>query len=169
MSDAATAPNPVRSTLEHRERLAALAQETEPTVFTMRAQLPTQGRTDTPLAATEQFTVVLKTYASGGENTLHAHPHEDHTFVVMQGGARFHGKDGVIDTLKKNQGILIPAEALYWFEAVSEEQLVMLRVGTRLSGADDGQARVSSSGKDVDPFTPENKQVDLVLSDEYFE
>ena len=169
MSDAATAPNPVRSTLEHRERLAALAQETEPTVFTMRAQLPTQGRTDTPLAATEQFTVVLKTYASGGENTLHAHPHEDHTFVVMQGAARFHGKDGVIDTLKKNQGILIPAEALYWFEAVSEEQLVMLRVGTRLSGADDGQARVSSSGKDMDPFTAENKQVDLVLSDEYFE
>ncbi len=169
MSDAATAPNPVRSALEHRERLAALAQETEPTVFTMRAQLPTQGRTDTPLAATEQFTVVLKTYASGGENTLHAHPHEDHTFVVMQGAARFHGKDGVIETLKKNQGILIPAEALYWFEAVSDEQLVMLRVGTRLSGTDDGQARVSSSGKDMDPFTAENKQVDLVLSDEYFE
>ena len=169
MSDLGTATNPVRSTREHRERLAALAQETEPTVFTMRAQLPTQGRTDIPLAATEQFTVVLKTYASGGENTLHAHPNEDHTFVVMQGAARFHGKDGVIDTLGKNQGILIPAGALYWFEAVSEEQLVMLRVGTRLSGAADGQARVKSEGTDMDPFTAENKLVDLVLSDSYFE
>jgi mannose-6-phosphate isomerase-like protein (cupin superfamily) len=169
MSDLATAPKPVRSTLEHRERLAALAQETEPTVFALRAQLPIQGRTDIPLAATEQFTVVLKTYASGGENTLHAHPNEDHSFIVMQGTARFHGKDGVIDTLDKNQGILIPAEVLYWFEAVSEEQLVMLRVGTRLSGAADGQARVNSGGTDIDPFTTENKQVDLVLSDSYFE
>jgi len=58
---------------------------------------------------------------------------------------------------------------LYWFEAVSEEQLVMLRVGTRLSGAADGQARVNSGGTDIDPFATENKQVDLVLSDSYFE
>ena len=169
MSDTATAPQPVRSTLEHRERLAALAQETEPSVFSLRAQLPAQGRTDTPLAATEQFTVVLKTYASGGENTLHAHPNEDHTFIVMQGAARFHGKNGVIDTLNKNQGILIPAKSLYWFEAVSEEPLVMLRVGTRLSGGDDLHARTNSDDSHMDPFTAENKQVDLVLSDTYFE
>lgn len=169
MSEAATAPTPVRNTQEHRERLAELARETEPTVFTMRAQLPTQGRTDTPLAATEQFSVVLKTYASGGENELHAHPFEDHSFVVMQGAARFHGKDGVIDTLQRNQGILIPANALYWFEAVGDEQLVMLRVGTRLPGGADGQARVNRDGTDMDPFTAENKQVELVLSDQYFE
>jgi len=47
--------------------------------------------------------------------------------------------------------------------------LVMLRVGTRLSGAADGQARVNSGGTDIDPFATENKQVDLVLSDSYFE
>ncbi|MDA0262322.1 MAG: cupin domain-containing protein [Proteobacteria bacterium] len=168
MSDAATIPSPVRSTQEHRERLAELARETEPTVFNLRAQLPIQGRTDTLLAATEQFTVVLKTYASGGENTLHAHPNEDHTFVVMQGAVRFHGKDGEIDTLRTNQGILIPAGALYWFEAISQEQLVMLRVGTRFGDAPDGQARVNLKGAAMDPFTTENKQVDVILSDEYF-
>ena len=169
MSDAATLPGPVRNTQEHRERLAELARESEPTVFALRAQLPTQGRTDTPLAATEQFSVVLKTYAAGGENTLHAHPFEDHTFIVMQGAARFYGKDGVIDTLSKNQGIMIPANALYWFEAVSGEQLVMLRVGARKPGAEDGLARVNSDGADMDPFTKENKQVEVILSDQYFE
>ena len=87
----------------------------------------------------------------------------------MQGAARFYGKDGVIDTLSKNQGIMIPANALYWFEAVSGEQLVMLRVGARKPGAEDGLARVNSDGADMDPFTKENKQVEVILSDQYFE
>jgi quercetin dioxygenase-like cupin family protein len=36
--------------------------------------------------------VVLKTYAADGENGLHAHPSEDHTFVVLQGEAPFMGR-----------------------------------------------------------------------------
>ena len=57
----------------------------------MEAQLPQQGRTDTALAASEKMWVVLKTYAAHGENGLHAHPNEDHTFVVLQGEATFYG------------------------------------------------------------------------------
>lgn len=56
-----------------------------PTFFKLEAQLPTQGRTNIPLASSQTMWVVLKTYASGGENELHAHPHEDHTFVILQG------------------------------------------------------------------------------------
>jgi hypothetical protein len=31
----------------------------------------------------------VKTYAADGENRLHAHPNEGHTFVVRQGEATF--------------------------------------------------------------------------------
>src|SRR5215212_3622738 len=53
--------------------------EGKPAFFRLEAQLPAQGRTDTPLAASDKMWVVLKTYAADGENGLHAHPHEDHT------------------------------------------------------------------------------------------
>ena len=62
-------------------RVKAKAQivEGKPTFFKLEAQLPQQGRTDTPVAASEKMWVVLKTYAVAGENGLHAHPNEDHT------------------------------------------------------------------------------------------
>jgi hypothetical protein len=50
----------------------------KPSFFKLEAQLPMQGRADTPLAASEKMWVVLKTYAADGENGLHAHPNEDH-------------------------------------------------------------------------------------------
>ena len=46
------------------------------------------------LAATRNMTVVLKTYAAGGENGLHAHTNEDHVFLILEGGATFYGPKG---------------------------------------------------------------------------
>jgi mannose-6-phosphate isomerase-like protein (cupin superfamily) len=69
-----------------RASVKAQIVEGKPKFFTLEAQLPKQGRTDTPLAASDKMWVVLKTYAADGENGLHAHPNEDHTFVVLQGG-----------------------------------------------------------------------------------
>ena len=84
--------NPPSSTdVSIHERQAALAKNTKPTLFKLKAQLLDQGRTDTVLAATDAMSVRLKVYAEGGENELHAHPHEDHFFVVLAGAAEFHG------------------------------------------------------------------------------
>jgi hypothetical protein len=74
-----------------RAKVKAQIIEGKPTFFKFEAQLP-KGRTDTPLAASDKMWVVLKTYAADGENGLHAHPNEDHTFVVLQGEATFYGK-----------------------------------------------------------------------------
>src|SRR6266568_3252506 len=60
----------------------------KPSFFKMRAQLLDQGRTNTALARTDNMWATLKVYASGGENGLHTHPHEDHTFIVLQGSDR---------------------------------------------------------------------------------
>src|SRR3984893_19460064 len=72
---------------ELRARVSAQVANAKPSFFRLEAQLPKQGRTDTPVAASDKMWVVLKTYAADGENGLHAHPHEDHSFVVLQGEA----------------------------------------------------------------------------------
>jgi mannose-6-phosphate isomerase-like protein (cupin superfamily) len=74
-----------------RAKVNAQVVDGKPAFFKLEAQLPQQGRTDTPLAASDKMGVVLKTYAADGENGLHAHPNEDHTFVVLQGEATFYG------------------------------------------------------------------------------
>src|SRR3954470_7336721 len=72
---------------DQRTKISEQIVDGKPTFFRLEAQLPQQGRTDTPMAASDKMWVVLKTYAADGENGLHAHPNEDHTFVVLQGKA----------------------------------------------------------------------------------
>jgi len=67
-----------------RAKLRSQVVDAKPSFFRLEAQLPKQGRTDTPVAASDKMWVVLKTYAADGENGLHAHPNEDHTFIVLQ-------------------------------------------------------------------------------------
>src|SRR5262249_16293331 len=114
--------------------------------------------------ATDRMSVILKAYASGGENALHAHLNEDHAFFVLQGEATFYGENNRrLATLKKFQGILLPREALYRFEAGEGEPLVMLRVGTADLHPDPAQAfaRVDEQGRDMDGYSTENKHVEL--------
>jgi mannose-6-phosphate isomerase-like protein (cupin superfamily) len=101
----------------------------EPQLFQLKTQLLSQGRSDYTLASTDLMTIRIKCFAQGGENALHAHPGEDHSFIVLAGMARFSGKDGEIGVLTKNQGIMVPKGCFYKFESCGDEPLVMLRVG----------------------------------------
>jgi mannose-6-phosphate isomerase-like protein (cupin superfamily) len=148
--------------------LASKIKDGRPTFFRVRAQLPSQGRTDTPLAATEKQWVVLKTYAACGENELHAHPNEDHTFVVLQGKAVFHGPNGEERIVGVHEGVLLPHGTFYWFKALAEEPLVMLRVGSAASEGGDRFARLAIDGRPMEGNSTENKEVELILSDKWF-
>jgi mannose-6-phosphate isomerase-like protein (cupin superfamily) len=144
------------------------AEAKKPAFFKMRAQMLEQGRTNTPLARTDNLWATLKVYASGGENGLHTHPNEDHAFVVLQGSARYYDADGGTIDVKKHEGIMLPAGAYYWFEATSKEPLVLLRVGCR-TGADTG-ARLNIRGDAMPGDSKENKRVPVVYRDgEFFE
>lgn len=122
-------PPAIRSD-ELKRRQSELAANTAPTVFNVAGQLLARGRTDTPLAATEDLSIRLKIYAEGGENELHAHPGEDHSFIVLQGQVRFFDPDGEETALVANQGIMLPRGNMYWFTAIKGEPLVMLRIGS---------------------------------------
>ncbi len=130
--------NIAQSPEDLRSKVKAQIVEAKPAFFKLEAQLPQQGRTDTPVAASDKMWVVLKTYAADGENGLHAHPNEDHTFVVLQGEATFYGPNDETRTIGKNEGVLLPHGTFYWFKATSDEPLVMVRIG---AAAFDGVGR----------------------------
>jgi mannose-6-phosphate isomerase-like protein (cupin superfamily) len=120
-------------------------------LFSMRnLPLLEQGTTYDPLATAENLWVNLKVYASGGENALHSHGGEDHAFIVLQGKATFTFGDGRTSIVGQYEGVMIPKNVLYKFEADESENLVMLRVG--------GGARKDAAGlNDLSPFgTPKD-------------
>ncbi|MGF6962681.1 cupin domain-containing protein [Paraburkholderia youngii] len=158
----------VRSTGEWLSAIAELEKRTGPTFFHARAQLPEQGRTNIVLGATHTLSVVLKTYASGGENELHAHTNEDHLFFVLQGSATFHGPQGEVRVVSKNEGILLPHGSFYSFFADEGEALVMLRVGAVVDASSDPLARFGIDNLPLDGFSEANKEVPLILGDRWF-
>src|SRR3982074_3435655 len=97
--------------------------------FKMRAQMLEKGRTNTLLSKTDNMWATLKVYASGGENGLHTHPNEDHTFLVLQGKARYYDADGGHTDVGKHEGLRLPARAQYWLQATRKEPLVLVRIG----------------------------------------
>jgi mannose-6-phosphate isomerase-like protein (cupin superfamily) len=138
-----------------------------PSFFQLRTQLPASGRSDVPIGATERMTLILKSYAEGGENEIHAHPHEDHMFVVLQGQASFHGPRGELKEVGPYGGVILPAGAFYRFVSSGDEPLVMLRVGCADAGSNILD-RIGFDGKPLDANSTANRQVTPVLSDRWF-
>jgi mannose-6-phosphate isomerase-like protein (cupin superfamily) len=159
----------VQTTEPHMTRAGTQATVKKPAFFKLRAQMLEKGRTNTPLARTNNMWATLKVYASGGENGLHTHPKEDHTFIVLQGSARYYDADGGHVDVRKHEGIMLPAGAYYWFEATSKEPLVLVRVGCRIS-ADDPSGRLNIRGEPMPGESKENKRVPVVYRNgEFFE
>ena len=155
MDATALAPKPSQSSNSIIKDQIAATETSKPTLFSMQAQMLEQGRTDTVLAETEDLSGRLKVYAAGGENELHAHPDEDHVFVLLQGSARFYGPEGETQDVLANQGFMMPKGMLYRFHATStDECLVMLRVGTPNF---QGQARDDRIGTDGKPLIGDSK------------
>jgi quercetin dioxygenase-like cupin family protein len=157
------------STREDHARAASKATAKKPSFFKMRAQMLDKGRTNTALARTDNMWAILKVYASGGENGLHTHPNEDHTFIVLQGSARYYDADGGTTDVGKHEGIMLPAGAYYWFEATSKDALVLVRIGCRV-GPQDASGRLNIRGEPMPGDSKENKRVPVVVRDgEFFE
>lgn len=135
-----------------------------PGFFSLRARLPVQGRTNAVLAATPRLNAVLKTYAGGGENELHAHTNEDHLFVVLQGAATFRGPRGQERVVGRHGGVIPPSGVVYRFTAHEGEPLVPLRVAAVIDPTSDPLARVDEQGRPFDGYSDANKEVAPVLS-----
>jgi mannose-6-phosphate isomerase-like protein (cupin superfamily) len=157
---------------EHLSRiwkeLIAKINPGKPTFFSLAAQIPSLGRFDNAVAATPNMTVMLKTYASGGENAQHAHLNEDHVFLVLQGEATFVGPAGETRVTEPLDGVMLPKGAFYSFQSSGSEALVMLRIGCVPLDSEDPFARVGSNGLPMSGLSPENKHVDPIFSNQWF-
>lgn len=114
-----------------------MAVETTPKaqVFDLRTPYLDQGRNTDMKARTDRMTLAMKVYAEGGENNMHHHPEEDHSFVVLEGQATFHlDSDDNVTIVGPNEGVMLPRGANYWFQSSGEQNLVMIRVGA-ITGA----------------------------------
>ena len=69
-------PTPSMTAADIAKDQVAATRNDAPTLFSLKAQMLDQGRTDSVLAASDDLSVRLKVYASGGENGLHAHVDE---------------------------------------------------------------------------------------------
>ena len=89
------------------------------------------GRGDLVLPGSDELSGVIKRYLEGGENKMHCHPTEDHTFYILQGAASFRidSDDNVLE-VGELEAVYLPKGTNYWFHSAGDKKLVMLRVGT---------------------------------------
>jgi adenylylsulfate kinase len=147
---------------------APIDNNAKPQFFRLKTQLLSKGRSDYILACTDLMSIRIKCYAQGGENVLHAHPGEDHAFVILAGVAKFSSKEGEVTTLARNHGILLPKGCYYKFESCGEEPLVMLRVGAELEKLEVN--RIGLDGRFLPGKSKENKHEDgIPIQDLYYE
>jgi mannose-6-phosphate isomerase-like protein (cupin superfamily) len=113
----------------------AIATHTSPEIFDLRTPYLEQGITSDMRSHTDMLSVLIKVYADGGENRMHNHPDEDHSFIVLEGEATFHLEtDDNVRVVRPYEGVMLPKGASYWFHSSGEGNLVMLRVGAQLPG-----------------------------------
>lgn len=135
------------------------------TAYSMKVPLLTSGRTNHVLAETDTVEVRAKVYAAGGENALHTHLDEDHTFFILDGEATFYGPDEQTTVVGRLEGILIPAGAHYRFQSTGDTNLVLLRFGAHVEAPEGTtEPRVGIDGLPLPGKDPRNKQQPPVFS-----
>ena len=67
----------------------ATERKTAAKVFTFLNDEILAGTGDIVLPGSERLSGVVKRYSVGGENRMHTHPSEDHTFYILQGQGTF--------------------------------------------------------------------------------
>jgi mannose-6-phosphate isomerase-like protein (cupin superfamily) len=109
----------------------ATTNKTQAKVFSFLNDEIRQGRGDLMVPGSETLSGCIKRYAEGGENKLHCHPTEDHTFYILEGQATFHiDSDENVTIANQYDAVYLPRGTNYWFLSSGNVKLIMLRVGT---------------------------------------
>jgi mannose-6-phosphate isomerase-like protein (cupin superfamily) len=131
----------------------------EPDFFKLRIQLMDQGSFRHMLADTGNLKIKIRCYAANnGENAMHAHYHQDHSFIILDGQARFHFPDGSTRELNRNEGIMLPHGCYYCFENSGPDALVVLRIESITAEGGDPEIRKGTQGQQINPHAPENNR-----------
>jgi len=140
---------------------ARKATNEKPRAYTFSLKTPymKQGRVTQLVAETENMWIHTKINAEGGENEIHAHRDEDHSFIVLEGEMSVFDEKGREMKVEKYQGVMIPKGAYYRYLNTGSGNLVVLRIGAGAKGqAQGGEAmRVRPDGRPLLAGSVENK------------
>jgi mannose-6-phosphate isomerase-like protein (cupin superfamily) len=124
----------------------AIESKTAASVFTFMSDEIAAGTGDVYLPGAEGLSAVVKRYREGGENKMHCHPGEDHTFYILQGQATFHlDQEENVVVVNANEAVHLPRGTYYRFLSSGDEKLLMLRVGN----ARDNHGRLDPEGNPI--------------------
>jgi mannose-6-phosphate isomerase-like protein (cupin superfamily) len=127
----------------------AMVGAAAPQVYSLRTQHVSAGYTRNLLAQTDLMHFHIMSYGpASGENALHAHMDEDHSFVVLEGEATFRGSDATPIVVKKHHMIFLPKDTYYAFSNSTQGPLVMLRVGASKTPPE-RRGRLDEKGKPI--------------------
>ena len=152
------------------------ARKLEPTVkpksqkFSLRTPYMKQGRITQLVAESENLWIHTKINYEGGENEIHTHLDEDHSFIVLEGQMSVFDENGNEQKIEKYQGIMIPKGAYYRYLNTGKENLVVIRVGAGIKRKPQGnvETRVRPDGKPLLADSAENKTVAPVEDSKFF-
>jgi mannose-6-phosphate isomerase-like protein (cupin superfamily) len=138
--------------------------------FSLRTPYMKQGRITQLVAETENMWIHTKINYEGGENEIHAHLDEDHSFIVLEGQMSVFDEKGNEQKIEKYQGIMIPKGAYYRYLNTGKDNLVVIRVGAGIKGKPQGgvEMRVRPDGKPLLADSEENKTVPPLEDTRYF-
>ena len=106
----------------------------------------------------------IRVYApSEGENAMHAHHNQEHSFVVLQGLARFYGPRGEVWELGRNEGIMLPEGTYYCFENPGKDPLVVIRIASMMPDKGDPEIRLGVHEELIAAHSPENRRPQKIV------
>ena len=139
-------------------------------LFSLRTPYMKQGRITQLVAETENMWIHTKINYEGGENEIHTHLDEDHSFIVLEGQMSVFDEKGNELKVGKYQGVMIPKGAYYRYLNTGPENLVVIRVGAGIKGKKQGgeDMRVRPDGRPLIASSEENKTVPPIEDTRYF-
>lgn len=139
-------------------------------VYSLKTPYMKQGRVTQLVAETENMWIHTKINAEGGENEIHCHLDEDHSFVVLEGQMSVFDEKGNEMLVKQYQGVMIPKGAYYRYLNTGSGNLVVLRIGAGIKGQTQGgeEMRVRPDGRPLPSGSIENKTLPPIEIPEKF-
>ena len=143
---------------------AARAQENETPkaqLFSLKTPYMQQGRVTQLVAETPNMRIHTKINAEGGENELHTHLAEDHSFIVLEGEMTVFDEKGNQMVVKPYQGVLLPKGAYYRYLNTGDGNLVVLRIGAGVPNKPKAgePKRIRPDGREILGGSDENKTI----------
>jgi mannose-6-phosphate isomerase-like protein (cupin superfamily) len=130
--------------------------------FSLKTPYLEKGRITNLLAETENLWIHAKINAAGGENAIHTHLDEDHSFIVLEGEMTVFDEKGNELVLKQYEGVMIPRGAYYRYLNTGKGNLMVIRVGGGAQKQGGEEMRIRPDGKPL-PSLSGNHHVDPVV------